>query len=423
VVTERSGWRSVGDGCDERLLIGLSSAEAIEADLLLGKIDLDADETVWPEGINQESAQEDLDGALFVSAAQEDDGSLERPLEIEVPVLRKGMTWGSGLDAWCGPRACGLHKAIRPLPEVVEVFVFKAPPDLGLPAAVVALNRGLEAGLFMGCEDRDDTQLQAESCDAAEGVAIDPIPLEDGVIVELGIVWQAVLAPVIKERFDRESGPPERSHPAPAETSMQADAVEDHDVGAPADDEAFHEIETVEFRLPSGDARQVPALRRRGTTNSCPSIESTAPQEDPTDGAGGGDPLDSPLPKFVMNGSSAEFAKVAEQLEMPSDAEDQVLDAFRGCPGGPSSTTWCIREVDAVKSLSARPSHPFLNCCQSHAKLPRHRSQRSSALNCSHHPLPQKFNTLLFESRFGPCFSGVFRSILTTIDCHSSDHL
>jgi hypothetical protein len=406
-----------------RLLIGLSSSESIETDLLPGKIDLDADETMWPEGVNQESAQEDLDGALFVSAAQEDDGSLERPLEIEFPVLRKGLTWGSGLDAWCGPGACGLHKAIRPLPEVLEIFVFKAPPDLGLPAAVVALNRGLEARLFMGCEDRDDTQLQAEPCDAAEGVAIDPIPLEDGVVVELGIVWQTVLAPVIKERFDRESGPPKGSHPAPAETSMQADAVEDHDVGTPTDDEAFHEVEAVEFRLPSGDARQIPAFGRRGMTNSCPSIESTAPQEDATDGASGGDPLDSPLQKFVLNGSGAEFTEVAEQLEVPSDPEDQVLHAFRGGPRGPSSAAWRIREVDAIESLSARPSHPFLNRCQSHAKLPRHRSQRSSALNCRHHPLPQKFNTLLFESRFGPCFSGVFRSILTTIDCHSSDHL
>src|SRR5712672_2834481 len=108
--------------------------------------------------------------------------------------------------------------------------MFKANPDLGLPAAVVVLNCGLEAGFIRRCKDGDHTELQTESNDTAEGVPIHSIALEDGVVVELRVFGQAVLAPVINERFDREYGPPERSYPASAESSMQTDGVEDHDV-------------------------------------------------------------------------------------------------------------------------------------------------------------------------------------------------
>ena len=411
------------NACDERLLVRLSSSEAVEADLVVGQVDFDAEETMYPERINLESGQEDLDGAGFVGAAQEDDGSPERALEIQFPFLRKGTTNRSGVETWCGPDSSSSDKTIRPLDEVLEIVVLKACPDLGLPTTVVALNGGLEAGLFMRREDRCHAQLQTEPSDAAEGVAIDPIALEDGVVVELGILGQTVLTPVINERFDRECGPPGRAHPAAAETSMETDAVEDHDVGAAADHEAFHEIEAVQFGLTTGDARQIPAFGRRGPANSYASVESTAAAEDPTNGPRGGDPFNAASQKFAMNGSGAKFTEIAEQLELRSDAEDQVLDALRGGPGGSSSAARGIREVDAVESLSSRPSYPFLNRCQRHPKLLRHSPHRPPPLHRSHHSLPPQFDRVLFESQCSPSFQEFFRSIVTTIGRHSSDHL
>ncbi len=57
---------------------------------------------------------------------------------------------------------------------------------------------------------------------------------------------------------------------------MQTDCVEHHDVDTAPNDETFHEIEAVEFRLAGSDARQIPAFGRRGTPNPSTSIECPA---------------------------------------------------------------------------------------------------------------------------------------------------
>src|SRR5579871_2760632 len=132
-----------------------------------------------PERINWESSQQDFDGAVFVCAAQEDDCSQERQLEIKFPTLRKGMAWRSSLDAWCRTASRRIHKAIRLQGEGVEIFIFKTAPDLGLPAAVVVLDRGLEASLFRRCKNGCDAELQTEPYDAPERIAIHSISQED----------------------------------------------------------------------------------------------------------------------------------------------------------------------------------------------------------------------------------------------------
>ena len=48
--------------------------------------------------------------------------------------------------------------------------MLEALPDLGLPAAVVVLDRGLEAGLAGRREDRDDAQVPAQAGDSVEGI-------------------------------------------------------------------------------------------------------------------------------------------------------------------------------------------------------------------------------------------------------------
>ena len=99
VVTERLSWRSVGNGFDEGLLIRLSSSKAIEADLVVRKINLDPYETMRPERINQVRPQEDLDGTAIVGAAQEDNRSLERQLEIKFPAVRERAAWRRRVEA------------------------------------------------------------------------------------------------------------------------------------------------------------------------------------------------------------------------------------------------------------------------------------------------------------------------------------
>jgi hypothetical protein len=78
VVTEGFHFGIVTDGLDESLLIGLTSSEPIETDLVFGMIDFNADQSMRPEGINRVSTFEDFDRTASVCATQEDDCPLER---------------------------------------------------------------------------------------------------------------------------------------------------------------------------------------------------------------------------------------------------------------------------------------------------------------------------------------------------------
>jgi hypothetical protein len=167
VVTERLGWGSVGNGLDERLLIRLSSSKAIEADLVVRKINLDPYETVRPERINQVRPQEDLDGTAVVGAAQEDNRSLERQLEIKFPALRERAAWRGRVETRCRSVPCGLHKAIRLLRKGGKIFVFEADPDLRLPAAIVVFNGGLKSGFPW--EARRPASRRAANRDGSRG--------------------------------------------------------------------------------------------------------------------------------------------------------------------------------------------------------------------------------------------------------------
>src|SRR5205814_10319191 len=194
-----------------------------------------------PERINQVRPQEDLDGTAIVGAAQEDDRSLERQLEIKFPPLRERAAWRRRVEARCRSVPCGLHKAIRLLRKGGEIFVLEANPDLCLPAAIVVFNGGLKSGFLGRREDRRHAELQTETDHAAEGVTIHSVAQEDGAVVQLGVCRKTVLAPMRNERFDREFGSPNRSYPTATEPSVQADGIQNHHVDAAANHEPFYE--------------------------------------------------------------------------------------------------------------------------------------------------------------------------------------
>ena len=415
MVTERLSWRSVGNGFDERLLIRLSSSKAIEADLVVRKINLDPYETMRPERINQVRPQEDLDGTAVIGAAQEDDRSLERQLEIKFPAVRERAAWRCSVEARCRSVPCGLHKAIRLLRKGGEIFMFEADPDLGLPAAIVVFNGGLKSGFLGRREDRRHTELQTETDHAAEGITIHSVAQEDGAVVELGVFRKTVLAPVCNQCFDRELGSPNRSDPTATEPSVQADGIQNHDLDAAANDEAFHEIKAVELRLLDSDTRQMPTFGWWRTANSYSSIKSTAAQEDSTDRAKGWNSRQAVLCEGAMNGGGAVLTEITRQLELPSETQDQVFRTSRRCSGSTSSAPGRIGPVDAVESLPVRASNPILNRRERNMKSPCDSSLGKPASHRGNQPLSPGLKTVFCASSTLP-MENVFRSILTDFD-------
>lgn len=339
-----------------------------------------------PERVNQVISLEDIDGAAFVGATQEDHCSLERQLEVQFPALGKRFSWWCCFDAWCASTAGCIHEAIGALRELGKIFVLEATPDLGLPAAVIAFDGGLESSLVGRREDWGDAELQAKPDHASQGIGKRSIAEKDAIVVELSVFRQTVLAPMRNQRFDCEFGSPNGSHPTAAESPVQADAVEDHNLGPAADDKAFHEIEAVEFRLVRNHAWQVPPFGRRRTANSYPSIERTATEEDSANGADCWDPLQAAICESTIDGHGAVFTKIAGHSELLSQSQDQLLQPPWRRPCSTSSTAGRICPVDAVRAFLACTSKPVLNGRQSHTKSPCDGSQRLPATHSGNNP-------------------------------------
>lgn len=341
---------------------------------------------------------EQFEFAARIGAAQEDNRSLKRALQVERPAGRKGPPLGSGVEAWRCAKTSGVDEASGTVGQGREILVLKASPDFFLPAAVVVLDGRLEAGLPRRGEDGSDVELETKPDDASEGIGPLVGALEDRVVVELNVLGASESAPMLDEHFDRESGGPGGFDPTGAEATMQADAIEDHDVGSATNDEPFHEVEAVEFGLMGRDAWQIPPFGRGRTTDSSASIERAAAEENSPDGAQGWDALGAALLERPKNGRCAELSEIAGLLELLAEPQDEILQTVRRGTGGASSTSWRITPDHSVKPLIMGTSNPVLHCSQTDMKFPLNISQRSSTANCRHHLSPPSFNTV-FRSR------------------------
>ena len=100
--------------------------------------------------------------------------------------------------------------------------------------------------------------------DAAHDVPVLMRPLKPRVIVELRIRGQANCLPMGQQRRHRRRGGEDRPRPRAQQAAMQRDTVEDFDLQTSLDDQAFHEIEAIQFGPTRCHVGQVPAGRGAG---------------------------------------------------------------------------------------------------------------------------------------------------------------
>jgi hypothetical protein len=366
--------RNVFDGVDELLIVWLPTSQAVKTDLVIGQIDFSSDETMSPKRIKEIFSSLDLDLTTMIRATQIDDSALEWKLVIGFPVLRKRASRGSSVNTWRGSLPCCESKAIGTSLDGIVVVMHESLPDLLLPAAVEALDDGLESGLVGWREDRDDAELQAEPDDAPKGVRKLTCSAKDGVVVELGIFRESVSTPMSNERFGGGLGGPRGSDPTGTQACLHADAGQDVDVDAATQTKVFDEVKAIDVRQPGSDAWDVPAFGRGRPTNSSSSIESAAPQQDSADSPEGWNLLETAFFEGELDCRGAEVTQVALIPELLANSQDQIFDAGRRGDFLASSTSWHIDPGHPVNTLIAGALHPTLNGSQCHAKLLRHRT-------------------------------------------------
>src|SRR3954447_7349771 len=221
--------------------------------------------------------------------------------------------------------------ATRPVGQLVQVGVLEPRPDPRLPGAVIRLDRRLEARLAGRHEHGGDPQAQAQPADAPDHIGMDVRPLEDRVVVELGVARQAELPPVLDQALDdelrRDTLP---ARPGRDQSAMQRDAVEDLDLGAALDDQPLDDVDAVEFLTAAGHLRQVPAPRWWRTSGPALAVQHAPAVKDAVDRAQSGQRLDPAGIKDLADRFRPVEAQITLVAQLASDVEDEILDGGGG---------------------------------------------------------------------------------------------
>src|SRR3954468_20643927 len=269
---------------DQRLIPRLTPSQAGESDRAGIQVHVRTDQPVGPVSVHLEGPPQHLDPALGVRAPHVHPPSLGAGLEIQPPPLRERTTMGRRLDPIGSVTPQRRDMPAGPIGQAVQVRMLEPGPDPDLPGAVVMLDGRLEARLARRYEHWDDAQAQAQPAHAPDHIGMDVRPLEDRVVVELGIARQAELPPVLDQALDdelRRDTPPAR--PRRDQAAMERDAVEDLDLRSALDDKPLDDVDAVEFRTAAGHLRQIPTARRWRTSDPALAVQRAAAVEDAVD--------------------------------------------------------------------------------------------------------------------------------------------
>jgi hypothetical protein len=309
-------WRElVRDLGDQGLELGLPAAEGVEANGVGVKVDFAADEAMRPEWVDREGTTKQTDLTMIVGTPKEDDLAGGMSLKVLPPRLREGLSEGSGQDAFGGSGSSGGNELGGLILKSLKGPVVEASPDLGLPAAVIAFDGGLEAGFARWSEDGYHLQGQTKTGDPAEVIGILVGSLETRVVVELSIAGQTDLAPVFDQGQGSSLGRDGGSRPGGCQAAMKGDGIKGLDVDSAFDDKAGDDIDAIGFQLSGGDWGQVPTARRRWAPHPLTAVQSSQPLQDTTDSANGRDLAMSSLHELPPDGKITVLSQIACLLQ------------------------------------------------------------------------------------------------------------
>src|SRR5512135_2469682 len=365
----------------QRLIPRLTPPQTVESDLARFQVHLRTDQPVGPVAVHFEVPPQHFGPALGVRAPDVHHPALETGLEVQTPAPRERIPRRRCLDPIRSVASQRGDMASGPIGQGVQVRVLEPPPDPDLPGAVVLLDGRLEARLARRHEHRGDAQAQAQPADAPDHIEMDVRPLEDRIVVELGVARQAELPPMLDQALDHEL----RRDALPTrqgrdQAAMERDAVEDLDLGAAADDESLDDIDAVEFPTAAGHLRQIPAPRRRRLPDPMPPVQHAPTPEDAVDGPLRRQWCDPTGPEGIEDRLGPEESQVTLGLQSAPHLEDQIFEGSGGPLGGMGDRR-TIGPIDPVEALAVRMADPAIDSGGAHAEIPCDLLLRSSTAN------------------------------------------
>jgi len=365
-------------------------------------MDLAADETMRPEWIEGKGMTEHGDRARIIGASEKHDAAAGRGLQVQLPPRRHGWTRGGGRETG---RAAEARRGDEPIGAGVERrqrLVMEAAPDFRLPAPIEVLDGVLEPVLAWRCEDGDHTKTQTEAHDTAHHVPVLMRSLKARVIVKLGIRGKPHGSPVREECRHRRRRGEDRARPRANQAAMQRDAVEDFDIHAAPDNQAFHEIEAIELSPPGRHIGQVPPGRRRRAADAPLGIEDPPAFENAMDRADSRDGGLAAVEQGTVNRDGPVIAQIARRPQVVTQGHHQDFKRL-SCPTRDPRGMRSVLPIDAIETLRTSAVDPALHRPETDVMDSRDGPHRRPASNRAHDrtPLlrgPRFFAMLLLEN-------------------------
>jgi len=353
------------------------------------QIHLHANQSVEPKLRHAVSVAQDRNLTGGCATPQIDHQAIQSCPRVKSPAGGETTAVRSGLDTTRRALPRRPDVGLRSSLQATQACVLETTPHLGLPAAVVVLDHGLETRLPGRSKDRDDPQAQTQPGHSTETIRPVMGSVKDRVVVELGIARQSHLPPVLQEPFYSDFRGDDRVRPRLAQPSMKADGVEHLDVDSTPNDQTFDDVETVQLGLARGHARQIPTLGRGGSPHTLAAIESSPSLQDATDGAKAWD-LRTPIShQGPLDRGRTVFAERAVISQVSAQLKNAIFHRLGSPIRRARTTPRAIRKVDITQTLMARAVQPSLNRTETYPKPGGYLPEGLSFSDChDHHASP-----------------------------------
>src|SRR5712691_2016553 len=378
----------------ERLLIRSASTQSDEADSVMDEIDLAAHQPMQPMLIHEIGVSEHMNAAVFVAAADEDNGAVQRAVEVKLEPFWKRAARRRAVSACSGFTAVSVNITRRNALQARDAGAMVALPDLALPKGVEALNSVLEPRLAWRGKYRNDLQCQTPATDATHGVGVVVRSLEDRVVVELGVCRQSFGSPAPQQCFEGALRAGLWHHPGVGERAMQTGAGKHRNERAVSDLQVLDKVERVELGLSQRNVREIPSFRWRRPKLAAHSIERAATRQHSVDG---GPRRNLRNPRILAQCQPDRIrAKLTQHTLFPQAASHAYNPLFKlDCRTVPGSARLAICERDPVDAPAASTLNPRKDSTHAHPKRGRDIAQTAPCSHCLDHPA-----TPFFKGKF-----------------------